>query len=292
MSETPAEEVEDGETVSSPPGAEHNGTQVVPAFGLALPRLPSDEQTAREQKFMFDGLGELPRRGGMTLSEAGEAAEEVLQRFDDRATVEDAPLTAIGKLGLLALRPSRWEDLSTWQPRPGSSSAFDVALRNLQRVRGAVWAGVEHWQEVARWGPSLEARRAALARLRMFGKMLLPTTRGKRNAIGPPPDILVLGYRQLLFRLRLGRAELTKATAKAPVTVAILQEVARDCGLFEEWVRSWLFFDDRLERKVRPLTDEQMARELLGRIVGMDPDSIATMMSRGRRGRSRRESPS
>ena len=90
----------------------------------------------------------------------------------------------------------------------------------------------------------------------------------------------------------MARRQSKAATAKAPVTVAILQEVARDCGLFEEWVRSWLFFDDRLERKVRPLTDEQMARELLGRIVGMDPDSIATMMSRGRRGRSRRESPS
>lgn len=278
-------------SVGGPPspasGVDESVLPVLPVFGLDLPRLPSPERTRREQQFMFEGLASFPRRE-ISWADVRDAAQAALRNFDDRKTFEDAPLKAVRTLGLAALRPSRLEDLPAWQPRPGSTRAIDEILRDLHRVRGLVWAGVERWRELARWHASQEGRRSALRRLREFGRMLVPDTRGKRKDIGPPPEVLLLGYRQLLFRLGLARELLNEADPKGRVSITDIQEVSRECGLPEEWIRDWLFFADRWERKARVLTAEQMARDLLGRIAGMDPDSIAAMISRGRRGQSRK----
>ncbi|MDG2304448.1 MAG: hypothetical protein P8R42_07285 [Candidatus Binatia bacterium] len=263
-------------------GVDETMEPVLPVFGLDLPRLPSLQRTREEQEFLSKGLDGFPRTDA-NWAEIGEKARSVLELFSDRETFEDAPLEAVRILGLGALRPGRLEDLAPWQPQPGSDSLLDQILRDLHRVRGLVWAGVARWQQKAKWGVSQEARRAALGRLRKFGRALVPETRGRGKATGPPPEILQLAYRQLQFRLALARELLDDGRGKRRVPYPRIQEVAEECGLNEDWIREWLFFSDRWERKRRTLTMEGMARELLHRISGMEPGSIETSISRGRR---------
>lgn len=261
------------------------GTPIVPVFGLSLPRLPSLERTLQEQRFMSEGLAGFPRKE-RTWAEVHEAVKTALRNFDERETFEDAPFEAFRQLGLIALRPDRFEDLPPWQPRPGSKSPIDEILRDLCGLRRLVWSAVESWQQAAIWAPSLEGRQQASKQLRRFTRLLVPDTRGRRRQVGPPPAILQLGYRQLLFRLNLALQLLDETAAEGRVSRISIDDVARESGLPEEWIREWLFFSDRLERKARVLTPEQKALELLGRIAGMEGDSIATVISRGRRGHS------
>jgi len=81
---------------------------------------------------------------------------------------------------------------------------------------------------------------------------------------------------------------LDNARPKGRVPRTMLGDVSRESGLPEDWICDWLLFAERLERKARPQTSERMALELLAGIAGMDADSIATVISRGRRGRSRK----
>lgn len=270
---------------NSAPDFEDQGERIVPAFGLNLPKLPTAERALREQQFMSEGLAGFPRPE-RTWADVREAVQAALRKFDERETFEDAPFEALRQLGLTALRPDRFEDLPNWQPRPGSKSPIDEILRDLQGLRRLVWSAVEEWQRAALWHPSLEGRQQALARLRKFTRMLVPDARGKRKQIGPPPAILQLGYRQLLFRLNLARELLDNACPKGRVPRPTLADVSRESGLPEDWICDWLLFAERLERKARPQTSERMAMELLAGIAGMDADSIATIISRGRRGRS------
>lgn len=260
-------------------GVVGQGERVVPVFGLSLPKLPTAERVLAEQRFTREGLEALPRPG-WTWGELGEAADAALREFNDRAKFEDAPFAAIRRLGLLALRPSRLEQLKQWQPRPGAVGGIDEILRNLDHIRTLVWSAVEVWQNSARWHPSQEGRRQALVRLRTFTKMLVPDTRGRRKSVGPPPAHLELGYRQLLFRLKLVRELVDNAIPRGRASSAAVTDFAREAGLPEEWVREWLFFSDSLQRIARPQTTERMALELLARIAGMGADSIATLRSR------------
>ena len=263
------------------------GEPILPVFGLNLPKLPTVERAREEQRFMSDGLAGFPRRES-TWAELREAVQAALRKFDERATFEDAPFDALHHLGLTALRPDRHEDLPTWQPRPGSNSSIDEILRDLHRLRRLIWSAVEDWQRAALWDPSLEGRQQALRQLRKFTKILVPDTRGKRRQIGPPPAILQLVYRQLLFRLNLARQLLDTACPKGRVPSTTLGDVSRESGLPEDRIRGWLLFEESMERKARPQTSERRAMELLGEIADMNEDSIATIISRGRRGRSRK----
>lgn len=265
-----------------PSGVDESVEPVLPIFGLALPALPSVERAQEEQQFMFEALRSFPRRDPNWV-EIGEKAKAILELFSDRKTFDDAPLEALRKLGLGALRPGRLEDLQMWQPQPGSDDLLDRILRDLHQVRGLVWAGVARWQQKAKWDPSLDARRVARARIRKFGGLLVPETRGRGQGTGPPSEVLLLGYRQLLFRLSLAKELLDGPGAVDDEPASRVMVVSRECGLPNEWIRGWLFFDDRWERKSRTLTMERMALELLGEISEMDPDSIATSISRGRR---------
>lgn len=269
-----------------PSGVDESVEPVLPIFGLALPALPSVERAREEQQFMFEGLRSFPRRDPNWV-EIGHEARAILELFSNRETFDDAPLEAVRKLGLGALRPGRLEDLQMWQPQPGSDDLLDRILRDLHRVRGLVWAGVARWQQRAKWDPSLEARRGARTRLERFGRLLVPDTRGRGQGTGPPSEILLLGYRQLLFRLSFVKECLDGPGAVGDEPESRVEEASRQSGLPAEWVRGWLFFDDRWERKSRTLTTDRMALELLGQISGMDPDSIATSISRGRRDDSR-----
>lgn len=267
--------------------AQDRGEPIVPIFGLNLPKLPTVERALEEQRFMSEGLAGFPRQE-RTWADVREKVQAALGKFDERETFEDAPLEAVRQLGLIALRPDRFEDLPPWQPRPGSKSPIDEILRDLHGLRRLVWSAVEAWQKAAIWAPSLEGRQQALDRLRKFTGLLVPDTRGRRRQLGPPPEILQLGYRQLLFRLNRARQLLDEAALEGQVPRSSLDDVARESGLLEEWIRDWLFFSDRLERKARAQTAERMAQELLAGIAGMDADSIATVISRGRRARSRK----
>ncbi|MDG2305568.1 MAG: hypothetical protein P8R42_13180 [Candidatus Binatia bacterium] len=282
MSHRPGNEGSPKEAAVPASGVDETAEPVLPVFGLDLPRLPSPERTRDEQEFMSQGLESFPRRDP-SWAEIGEKARSVLELFSDRRTFEEAPLDAVRLLGLAALRPGRFEDLPLWQPQLGSDSLMDRILRDLYMVRGLVWAGVARWQQKAKWDVSHEARRGALERLRKFGRALVPDTRGRRKEIGPPPEILLLAYRQLQFRLALARRLLDDGRGKRRVPYPRIQQVAEECGLNEDWIREWLFFSDRWERKPRTLTIEEMARELLHRISGMEPGSIETSISRGRR---------
>lgn len=274
-------------TTSPTSDVESDGGLVVPVFGLNLPRLPNLELTLQEQRFMFAGFERfLPPQ--QTRADEREAVRAALRLFDDPATFDDAPLEALRELGLAALRPSRQEGLPFFQPKPGINRAIDDVVRDLQSLRMSVWNGVERWQQLARTHPSLEGRRRAVAQLRRFTAMLIPDTRGKRQQIGPPPTHLQLGYQQLLFRLQLARQLSREAAPAGQAPSATLVEISRGSGLPEEWVRGWLFFGDRWERKPRPQSLKRMALELLAGIAGQDPDSIATLISRGRGTHSRK----
>jgi len=264
-----------------PSGVDESVEPVLPIFGLALPALPSVERARQEQQFMFEGLRSFPRRDP-NWAEIGEKARAILELFSVRETFDGAPLEAVRMLGLGALRPGRLEDLQIWQPQPGSDDLLDRILRDLHRVRGLVWAGVARWQQKAKWDASLEARRDALARLRKFGRLLIPDTRGRGQGTGPPSEVLLLGHRQLMFRLSLAKELLDGPEAVGGEPGSRVAEASRESGLPAAWVRGWLFFNDRWERKSSTLTTDRMALELLGQISGMDADSIATKASRGR----------
>jgi len=269
---------------------ENDGGPVVPVFGLKLPRLPSLELTLQEQRFMFAGFERfLPQE--QTRADEQEAVRTALGRFDDPETFDDAPLEAFRELGLAAVRPSRQEDLPFFQPTPGSSHMIDEIIRDLLSLRRSVWNGIERWQQSARTHPSLEGRRQAVAQLRKFAAMLIPDTRGKRKEIGPPPTHLQLGYRQLLFRLQLARQLSGEEIPAGQAPGATLAEISRGSGLPENWVRGWLFFSDRWERKPRPQSLKRMALELLAEVAGQDPESVATLISRGRGARTRKRTP-
>jgi hypothetical protein len=260
---------------------------VLPVFGLNLPKLPSVERALEEQRFMAEGLAASPPKT-RTWKDIQETVRSARRRFDRRDTFDNAPLEALRELGLTALRPDRLEDLPTWQPQPGSRSPIDELLRDLRGLRRSVWSAVESWQQAAMWASSLDGRRQARARLKAFLALLVPDSRGRQGNLGPPPAILELGYRQLLFRLNLARRLLDESASSERLSRASLADVASESGLPVEWIGDWLFFHDRMERKARPLTSEQMAMELAAGIAGIGADSFATMISRGRRERSRK----
>lgn len=278
--------VSESEGSSGFTGVDETLEPVLPVFGLDLPQLPSFDRVHEEQEFMSQGLEGL-RSIDPGWGEIGEKARSVLEQFDDRETFDAAPLEALRALGLLALRPGRAEWLPPWQPQPGSDSLLDQILRDLHSVRGLVWAGVSRWQQRASWAASHEERQQARKRLQEFGRALVPEGRGRPSKLGPPWEVLLLGHRQLLFRLKLARDLLDDDGPSRRVRRERIAEVVEQCGLREEWLREWLFYSDRWERKSRTLTAEEAARNLLSRISGLTPESIATSISRGRSSRGR-----
>lgn len=248
---------------------EYSGPSV-PVIGLVdLPKLPTTELAMAEREFVLEAFSEYvaPPSSWAALCEK---VADALKRFDDRTTFDQAPLSAVSSIGLLALRPSRGEELSL-----GPESL----ARDLATLRSLVWQAVERWQNQVETSADLEVRQAATRNLRAFGDELVSNAQGKRRKAAEPRAI-VIAYRILLFRLRYARSELEAASDWSPRTV---EQVAGQSGLHLEHLRTWLFLTDSWVRRSGSLTAEQMARQMVAEMAGISPEAVANIMSRTKR---------
>jgi hypothetical protein len=249
---------------------EYSGPSI-PVIGLQdFPKLPTTELAIAEQKFVAEGFADYVEPSP-SAAELREQVGAALEKFDARTTWEQAAISAVSKLGLLALRPAAFELRAPFGPPD--------LLRDCETLRSRVWKMVERWRNRVETSADLEVRQAATRNLRSFADQLVPDGRGKRRAAAEP-RVIVLAYHILLFRLRHARSELEAASDWSPTTV---EQIAGQSGLHLEHLRTWLFLTDSWVRRSGSLTAEQMARQMVAEMAGISPEAVANIMSRTKR---------
>lgn len=263
---------DDTPSMTGPIGKDDEYTgPVLPAIGLTdLPPLPTTELAIAEQKFVFEGFAEIVDPP-VSRAELREKVDAALLRFKMRPTFDQAALSAVSSLGLLALRPERIESDVHLTPR--------AIVRARETLRSLVWQSVERWRDQVEFSLDLEERQGAARNLKSFGELLVPDARGKRRAAALPEQI-VLSYRILLFRLRLALVQLDAAP---DASAASVERVARESGLTLEHLRDWLFRSESWVRHAKPYTADQMARKLVAEMAEISPEAVANIMSRAKK---------
>lgn len=255
----------------------NNGDEFGKRFEL---RALSAEDALQEHEFLFGPLRAIARAKRPSWAEFGDDVRAVLARFDERATFDEAPIAALKDLGFIALRPDRWETLQ--QPLGPSE------LRaNLQCLRGFVWSAVERWRYQAERADTVRERRAAAVRLQEFCKLLSGTSRGRREKALTEPIRVVLVYRQLVFRLQLARKVIADPDLSGPRAERV-RLAAERTGLPLEHLRDHLLLDEESRPKGQLLSIEQTARIWTARAFGVNERTVANVLSRSLRVRSRR----